>query len=80
VPNHENEDKAVGVADLIYRPVIAGPDPIDVFVELFCSSCRARIRGEEVDVVGDSPLIGLRQLLECFGCLPANLYPIGLVP
>jgi hypothetical protein len=79
VPDHENEDKAFGVADLIYRPVIAGPDPIDVFLELLCLSGRTRIRGEEIDVVRDSPLVGLRQLRKRFGRLPPNLYPIGLV-
>jgi hypothetical protein len=80
VSDHEDEDETFGIVDLVYRPIVAGPDPIDVFVELFCESSRARIGGEEVDVVGDSPLVGLRQQFERFRCFPANLYPIGFGP
>jgi hypothetical protein len=78
VPDDENEHKPVGVVDLIDRPVIAGPDPIDILVELRCLSGRTRIRGEEIDVVGDSSLVGFWQLRERLGCLPANLDPIPL--
>jgi hypothetical protein len=78
VPDDENEHKPVGVVDLIDRPVIAGPDPIDILVELLCLSGWTRIRGEEIDVVGDSSLVGFWQLREGFRRLSANLYPIGL--
>jgi hypothetical protein len=79
VSDHENEDEAVGVADLISRPVVARPDPVDVLVELFRQSGGTRISGEEIDVVGNSPLIGLWEQFERLRCLPANLDPIGLV-
>jgi hypothetical protein len=79
VSDHEDEDETFGVADLIYRPVVARPDPVDVLVELFRQSGGTRISGEEFEVVGNSPLVGLWEQFERLRCLPANLYPIGLV-